>query len=227
MDSKRAVLFDVDGVLVDSAAAHFESWRVAARELGREMTRAEFDVTFGRTSRDIVRHFFGDRFDDAEIQAIDDRKEAAYREIVKDDYPLMPGARELVLGLHEAAVLMGLGSSGPRENVQLLVDHVGTEALPGSRLFGAVITGFDVTRGKPDPQVFQLGAARLGVEPARCIVVEDAASGIQAAKAGGMKSVALASTPAQRERLAPTGPDLLIESLAELTTQGVQELLER
>jgi beta-phosphoglucomutase len=108
-----AVIFDVDGVLVDSYHAHFQSWRDVAAEHGVGLTEAEFATTFGRTSRDIIRRFFGSTVTGAAVSEMDDRKEARFRELIADDFPAMDGALELIRDLRDAGFKMALGSSGP------------------------------------------------------------------------------------------------------------------
>ena len=185
-----AVIFDVDGVLVDSYDAHFRSWRDMAREVGRELTSEQFATTFGRTSREIIEHHWGQgALSPAEIKAFDDRKEALYRDLVWNAFPAMDGARELIAALHAAGVPLAVGSSGPPENVALAIDRLAANACIQAR-----VTGQDVTRGKPDPEVFLLAAKKLGVAPSACAVIEDAPAGIAAANAAGMLSIALQST---------------------------------
>lgn len=215
----RAVIFDVDGVLVDSYAPHEESWLRAAREAGVEMTRAQFAKTFGRTSREIIREFWGDGLSAAEMRAIDDHKEALYREAVRHDFPVMDGAVGLIDDLHAAGFRLGVGSSGPPENVELAV-----RCLDRADFFETVVTGYDVTHGKPHPEVFQIAGQRLGVPPLRCAVVEDAVAGVAAANAAGMTSIALVGTTS-REAL--TDAQLVVDSLREVTPQVVEELLGR
>jgi beta-phosphoglucomutase len=211
MHDSRAVIFDMDGVLVDSFHAHYLSWLQMGQASGLTFTEAEFAATFGRTSREIIEHFWGGgRLTDAEIAALDVVKEAAYRQIVARDLPAMPGAREVLGKLHAAGFRLALGSSGPPENVALVLERL--EVRPW---FSAVVTGADVTRGKPDPQVFLLAAEHLGVEPSRCAVVEDAPAGIAAAHAAGMTAVGFPSTGRRPEDLAAA--DCLIQSLRELT----------
>lgn len=211
MNSKRAVIFDMDGVLVDSYQAHYRSWQEVAASLGRDMTPEQFAATFGQTSREIIASLWPELGRcEADIALLDNRKEAAFRQILARDFPAMPGARSLLESLHEAGFALGLGSSGPPENVKLVLSRLGVQ-----RLFGAVITGMDVTRGKPDPEVFLLAAQRLGVPPVQCAVVEDAPLGIAAAKAAGMASVGLVSTGRTREALAQA--DLVVDRLDELS----------
>lgn len=213
----RAVIFDMDGVLVDSFRPHEESWLRAARDAGVEMTREQFATTFGRTSREIIRHFWGEGLDEEEMRAIDDRKEALYRDLVRDAFPTMPGAVELIDDLRAAEFRLAVGSSGPPENVELSVRGLGREDS-----FSAVVTGHDVTRGKPDPEVFRKAAERLGVPPSRCAVIEDAVAGVRAANAAGMVSVALVGTTT-REALSEA--TLVVESLSELSAARIGALL--
>ena len=219
MDSEFAVIFDVDGVLVDSYKAHFRSWQMLCQERGLAMSQDQFVATFGRTSREIIADLWGDHAgSDAAIAEFDDLKEAYYRDILRDNFPAMDGAVELIDALAAAGVRLAVGSSGPPENVYLVLDH-----LDRRQCFGGVVTGTDVQRGKPDPQVFQLGAERLGVAPQRCVVVEDAPAGVQAAHAAGMKCVAIASTGRVREDL--RSAELIVDSLCELTVEQFRQLL--
>ena len=130
----------------------------------------------------------------------------------------MPGAVELIDVLHEAGFALGVGSSGPPENIALTLEMLGR-----AENFAAVVTGIDVTRGKPDPQVFLLAAERLGLAPQACAVVEDAPQGIEAANRAGMASIALTGT-ATREALSHA--DLVVDRLDELTPQRIGELIE-
>jgi beta-phosphoglucomutase len=219
MDKPIAAIFDMDGVLVDTYRAHFRSWLEMAASEGLQFSEEEFAPTFGRTSREIIAHFCGeDRYDDAQIAELDRRKEAAFRRIIADHFPAMPGAVDLLRSLHEAGFRLAVGSSGPPENVQLVVDKLAVRDL-----FGAIVTGADVTRGKPDPQVFLLAAERLGVPPPRCVVIEDAAVGVAAAHAAGMTSVGLVSTGRTREELAAAAA--VVGSLSEISPSLLQNLI--
>lgn len=215
----RAVIFDVDGVLVDSYAAHFESWRAVLEENGMRLTEDAFAHTFGRTSREIIAGFWGDATDEARCRAIDDRKEALYRDIVRARLPAMDGAVELIDALLGADFALAVGSSAPPANVQLSLDCLGRRDA-----FTAVVTGRDVTRGKPDPQVFLLAAERLGVAPPDCAVIEDAPAGIRAAEAAGAASIALLGT-ASVEQLRAAGARLTVGSLRELSPRLIAELI--
>jgi beta-phosphoglucomutase len=216
---KQAVIFDVDGVLVDSYQAHYEGWVRAGKEWGFTITEEQFVKTFGRTSREVIVDTFGMTWlSDQEIKRLDEHKEAFYREIVAESFPAMDGAAELLDALHQAGFALAVGSSGPPPNVDVVLDH-----LKRRHLFGAVITGLDVTRGKPDPQVFLLGAERLGVPPADCVVIEDAPAGIAAAKNAGMKSVGMVSTGRSTDEL--RGANKIVSSLRELSPEILGRLI--
>ena len=216
---EMAVIFDMDGVLVDSYRAHFQSWQEMAGTLGRALTEAQFVKTFGRVSREIIAAHWGENCLTAqEIAVFDQRKEALYREIVAADFPAMDGAADLIRSLQAAGFKLAVGSSGPPENVALAV-----EKLDIGPLLHARVTGAEVTRGKPDPQVFLLAAERLGVPPARCAVVEDAPVGIAAANAAGMASIALLSTGHTEDSV--QAARLIVHSLRELTPQRVAALI--
>src|SRR5262249_31952747 len=149
-----------------------------AREHGLAITEDEFASTFGQTSREIIAGFWGPHLDAAEAEALDARKEAIYRDLIRARFPAMDGAVALIDALAADGFLPAVGSSGPPQNIALTLDLLGVAAR-----FRAMVSGRDVTRGKPDPQVFLLAAERLGVPAGRSIVVEDAPVGIAAARA--------------------------------------------
>jgi beta-phosphoglucomutase len=220
MNSSFGVIFDVDGVLVDSYEAHFRSWQLLCDERQMAMSQADFVATFGRTSREIISELWGDRFTSVDlISEVDDRKEVLYREILRDSFPAMDGATRLIDQLQTAGFRLAVGSSGPPDNVYLVLDHLGRREC-----FRGVVTGMDVQRGKPDPQVFLLGADRLELAPSECVVFEDAPVGVAAAHAAGMKCVAVASTGRIRDELQEA--ELVVDSLLDVDAEIVRRLLE-
>lgn len=219
---QSAVVFDVDGVLVDSYLAHFQSWVALAEECGcHKMTEDEFRATFGRTSRETITQLWpGDGLTDAEIARLDDRKEQIFRDMLRSDFRPISGAAELIDELKAAGFAIAAGSSGPPDNVFLVLDGLGRRDQ-----FDAVVTGVDVHRGKPDPEVFLLCAQRLGMLPSSCMVIEDAVVGIEAANGAGMSSVALVAAgrdPSQFHRA-----DLVIRELSELSPQRIRIWMSR
>jgi beta-phosphoglucomutase family hydrolase len=217
-----AAIFDLDGTLVDSYDAHYEAWRRISASHGVEVTVDDYYSHFGRRNEDLLRECWlragrGELSHD-EIAALDHEKEAAYRELVAAHFPLMEGARELVESLRIAGFRTAVGSSGPPLNVQRAVD-----GLALAHPFDAIVTGRDVKRSKPDPECFLLAASKVGVDPARCVVFEDAPAGITAAKAAGMRCIAITSkghTPARQ-----SAADLIFPTVREVTVAAVTRLL--
>jgi beta-phosphoglucomutase len=204
-------------VLVDTGPVHYAAWRRLARERGRDVTLDEFRPTFGMRNADVIRAFYGD-LPPAEAAALADQKERYFREAAPSLQP-QPGVRELLKALARAGFAQAVASSAPPENVAYLLDVLGIRGA-----FEAIVTGADVRRGKPDPAVFLLAAERLGVPPARCVVVEDAVVGVEAARAAGMRCVAVTTTsPPDQLRQA----DLVVDSLTELRAEVFERLIGR
>jgi beta-phosphoglucomutase len=217
----QAVIFDMDGVLIDSYQAHFESWRALAAEISLPFTEEDFAGTFGRTSREIILSLWaGACFSADDVRHLDDRKEDLFRRQIACRFPVMAGASDLLPALRAAGFRLAVGSSGPPANVDLVLDRLG-----GRELFDAVVSGDDVARGKPDPQVFLLAASRLGLAPSRCVVVEDAPAGVEAARRAGMVSVALLSTGRKRDDFGDAAPALIVGSLRDLNAEVLEALL--
>ena len=217
----KAVIFDMDGVLIDSFQSHFESWRRVAAADGRVYTLEQFVAGFGRTSREVIaEQWRPDTLSAEQIRQIDDRKESLFRELISRDFPAMDHAAELVAALARAGFRIAVGSSGPPANVQLSIDRLGIRPN-----LSAIVTGAEVTRGKPDPQVFTLAAQRMEVAPARTVVVEDAPVGIEAARRGGMRVIGLASTGRRPEQL--SAADLVVSTLADLSPADFDRVLDR
>ena len=181
----RAVLWDLDGTLVDSAEFHWLSWRDTMAAEGITITYQQFLDSFGQKNDRILPGWLGPGADAGRIRRIGDAKEAEYRRLagVHGLTPL-PGAASWVRRLHSQGWQQAIASSAPRENVGVML-----RALALDGMFEAIVSAEDVTKGKPDPQVFLAAAGRLGLPPDRCVVVEDAAVGVAAARSAGMRCV--------------------------------------
>ena len=185
MTIKRAVLWDMDGTLVDSADFHWLAWRDTMSHEGCPVTYEQFRATFGQRNDSILRQWLGVKATAESIQRIGNTKEALYREHVRrHGIAALPGAFDWVQLLHREGWRQAVASAAPRANIQTILD-----VLQAAGWFEAIVSAEDVHRGKPDPEVFLIAAGRLGVPPAHCIVVEDAQHGIEAARAAGMKSI--------------------------------------
>jgi len=218
-----AVIWDVDGTLVDTAELHFAAWVKLAGELGKPFTRADFAATFGRRNREIIGALFEPRYSDNEIAELGVRKEEYYKAAARKGVDLLPGVRPLLERLHAARFKQAIGSSAPRGNIDLILSLTRTE-----QLFEAVVSEEDTQRGKPDPQVFLVAAKKLNVSPGNCLVMEDAVAGVQAAKSGGMKCIAVSFSGHHPEvRLREAGADLVVKNLEHVDIATVRRILEQ
>lgn len=189
MSKRWGVLFDWDGVVIDSSAQHECSWELLAEERGLLLPEGHFKAGFGKKN-EVIIPALGWSDDPVVVRKLADRKEELYRELVASSgVVILPGASELLSSLRQAGVPRAVGSSTPRENLEALF-----AATSLDEFFDGVICGNDVSHGKPDPEVFLKGAALLGLDPCDCIVIEDAFAGIEAARRGGMKVVGVATT---------------------------------
>jgi beta-phosphoglucomutase len=214
MTASRAVLWDLDGTLVDSAEEHWLSWSQTLAAHGLSVTRAQFKTTFGQRNDAILANWLGNDFPPERARVIGDAKEARYRELVVEGglVPL-PGAAPWVKRLAAEGWRQAVASSAPRLNVEVVV-----RALGLADRMAALVAAEDVRNGKPAPDVFLLAAERLGVPPARCVVVEDAAAGIEAARRAGMRSIGLGPPG-----FAPA--DVVVQSLEQLGADGFSRLV--
>ena len=220
--SPVAVIWDVDGTLVDTAQLHFDAWVKLAGELGRPFTRADFTATFGRRNPEIIRSLFGDHHSDAEVAEIGERKEGYYRTEAVKGVSLLPGVRAMLDGLRCLGIRQAVGSSAPRGNLDLILT-----ATDSAKYFVATVAMEDTRHGKPDPEVFLTAAERLGVPPGRCVVFEDAVAGVEAAKAGGMKCVGVTFVGHHTaEKLKAAGADRVVKSFDEIAPDEVLALVK-
>ena len=183
----RAAVFDLDGVIVDTAKYHYLAWKRLANELGFDFTEQDNERLKGvsrMSSLEILLEIGGLDLAEAEKTALAEKKNNWYVEYIRemDESELLPGARECLLGLREKGVKIALGSAS--KNTPTIIDSLNIVDL-----FDAVIDGNKTSKAKPDPEVFLLAAQELGVDPAGCVVFEDAEAGLQAARAAGMYAI--------------------------------------
>ena len=215
MTKRRAVLWDMDGTLVDSAEYHWLAWRDTMAREGSPITKEKFLASFGQRNDSILRQWLGERATPEVIERVGDEKEKLYREHVREKgIEALPGVSDWVHRLHQQGWRQAIASAAPRDNVEAIVG-----ALGFGECFEKTVSAEDVHRGKPDPEVFLVAAAKLGVGAARCIVVEDAAHSVEAAHADGMKSIGVSRDGK------PLKADLVVPSLDQLAPDAFESLL--
>ena len=212
-------IFDWDGVVIDSSRQHEESWERLAAEEGRALPAGHFKEGFGKKNEWIIPNLLHWSGEPGEVHRLSLRKEELYRAIVLErGLEALPGVRDFLERLQAAGVPCCIGSSTHRENIATIIHVLGFEPY-----FAGMVTAEDVTHGKPHPDVFLKAAAKINRPPGMCVVFEDAFAGLEAARAGGMKAVAVATThPA--ERLAGRA-QRVVQRLDELTVADLAQLV--
>jgi HAD superfamily hydrolase (TIGR01509 family) len=214
----HAVLWDMDGVLVDTAEYHFQSWKVSLEELGITLNREDFIKTFGMNNAGILEIVFGRKPEPDELNRIDIRKESLFRDLIKGKAEPLPGVLFWLRQFKDWGVKQAITSSAPPENIEFLVNE-----LMIKEYFNVLISGSDLP-GKPNPDVFLKAASHFRVLPENCIVVEDAVAGVEGAKRAGMKCIAVTTTnPAGALEKA----DLILDNLEDLSKEVFLSLLNK
>ena len=211
----QAVLWDLDGVVIDSEEDHKKAWQRLARETGKTFSDEQFTATFGWRNDAIIPVVWG-AVSAEELQELANRKETYYRDYIRQTAAFLPGAQELMRALHDEGYLQALGSSAPIANIELVKEVLGLE-----RYMNAFVSGETVPHGKPAPDIFLKAAQEVGIEPEHCLVIEDAVAGIAAAHAGGMYSIAVAYG-----RILPglQIATLVVKDLTEVNVERIQHI---
>jgi len=187
---KRALIFDMDGTIVDNMAFHTKSWIAFFERRGHAIDAdAFFRATAGRQGGEIIRSHFGEHLLDDEVMTLNHEKEAVYRELYAPHRKAVEGFEDLIADAKSQGIALAVGTAAPPANVEFTLD-----GLDLRRHFDAIVGATDVARGKPHPDVFLEAAKRCGAEPADCIVFEDAPLGVEAARRAGMRAVVLTTT---------------------------------
>jgi tRNA threonylcarbamoyl adenosine modification protein YeaZ len=214
--STPSVIWDMDGVIVDSAEYHFKAWQRVFEKRGVAFSRENFRKTFGMVNKDIISYKMGKEVDPGEIGR---EKEELFRSLVVDGgVAPLPGAGDLIRELDRLGYRLAVASSAPRQNIELVLRLLGLTTC-----FQAVVSEEDVKRGKPDPQAFLLAAERLGALPSISVVIEDAPAGLQAARSAGMKAIGVTTSHSHEEMSAA---DIVAGSLEEVTPEDVLKLIK-
>ena len=212
----KACIFDLDGVIVDTAVYHYKAWKRLANDLGFDFTEEDNEKLKGVSrvrSLELILQWGGVTKTEAEKEVLARRKNDWYVDMISHMTPaeILPGAKEFLKACRAAGIKTALGSAS--KNSMTILDKINL-----THLFDAVIDGNKVSRAKPDPEVFLKGAEELGVSPADCVVFEDAIAGVQAATNGGMKVVGIGLPGVL------TGANLVISGLNEMSLEKLEEL---
>ena len=215
--SDLAVIWDMDGVIVDTGVYHRDAWIEAFGKRGIDFTAEDFAATFGTRNDDVIRRILGKKAPGELIREISEEKEADYRRRAAESITALPGVIDLLEDLTVAGFRQAIATSAPLANVRQIM-----QSLELDRYFDCVVTEKDVAEGKPSPQSFLLAARTLDVPAANCVVIEDAVAGVSAARRAGMRCVAV-TTSHPRRSLGQA--DLIVDSLEEVSAVGQRRLL--
>ncbi len=213
-----AIIWDMDGVLVDSAGLHYRAWRQTIQdELRRDMSEDDFNSTFGLRNSEMLRDYLGYELSEDAVNRLADRKEALYRDLIHTHgLTLLPGVLAWLKQAHTAGWRQAVASSAPRANVEAVVDAVAIR-----RYFSAMISAEDVHKGKPDPEVFLAAARKVDVTPGNCIVIEDAPFGILGARQAGMRCIGVLTTHPSLDA------DIVINCLEDIRFEYAADLVSK
>jgi beta-phosphoglucomutase len=217
--SLAAAIFDLDGTLIDNNIYHIIAWKEYLKRNGRELTDEEYKSNFnGRTNRDVVEYLHGRKMTDEEAAPFYLEKEAMYREIYQPYINPVPGLLDLLKQLQTNGIPIAIATSGITVNIEFMFNH-----LPIRQYFKEVIHSSHIKKGKPDPEIYLRSAEKLGVNPADCVVFEDALVGIRSAKDAGMKVIALTTTHTVKEL---SEADLVIKNYTEVNVDLIKALIK-
>jgi beta-phosphoglucomutase family hydrolase len=184
----HAVLWDMDGVLVDTGDFHFTAWKQTFEELGTAFDKEDFRATFGMNNAGILEWVYGRKPEPEEVSQVSEKKETLFRELIKGKAEPLPGVLDWLRQFQAWGIKQAITSSAPPKNIEVLVAELKIE-----NFFDAIVSGFDLL-GKPNPDVFLKAANAIQVRPENCIVIEDAIAGVEGAKRAGMKCIAVTTT---------------------------------
>lgn len=214
----RAVIFDMDGVIIDSHPTHREAWRTFLQTVGKPVSDAELDfVLDGRKRGEILRHYLGE-LSEEEVHQYGDQKDEFFRERSLQ-IKLIPGVTELLAHLRDAGIVTAVATSASGSRARHVLDQ-----LQLAEKFNVVVTGDDVACGKPDPSIYALTCERLNMAPGSSLAIEDAVSGIQAAIAAGLTCMGVAGAQLH-DKLREAGAARVVENLVDLSVPKLESLL--
>ena len=212
----HAVLWDMDGVLVDTGDFHFAAWKQTFEELNTAFDMEDFKATFGMNNAGILEWVYGKKPEPEKVAQVSEKKESLFRELIKGKAEPLPGVLAWLQQFQTWGIKQAITSSAPPKNIEVLVAELKIE-----NYFDAIISGFDLL-GKPNPDVFLKAANAIQVRPEKCVVIEDAIAGVEGAKRAGMKCIAVTTTnPASKLAKA----DFIVDRLKNMNKEGFLSLI--
>ena len=209
----KAVIFDKDGVLVETFYLYYRAYKKIFSELGINITRNDIAKRYGMKGAEIIKQIMNERrinIKEKQLKELTNKKDRLYYEMAEKKLELLPGVIKLLIYLKNKNYKIGIASSASKEIIEQLL-----RVMKIKKYFDATISGLEVNSSKPHPEIFLECAKRLKVKPEECIVIEDSVHGIEAAKRAGMKCIAVATGQHSREELQKMKPDLLLNTLKE------------
>lgn len=207
----KAFLFDLDGVLIDAFPAYLAAFEKAFRSAGREYKKGMLETYYGQVDTEILRQMLKKDSIDDEIKRMAEVKRNHYLKNAQKAIRTLPCSTELIKHLKERDIKIAIASSGQRSATEIAIDRLDIRDM-----IDAAVTGTDVKRSKPDPEIFIKASGMLKTPPGHCAVIEDSLHGIEAAKRAKMYSIAVSTGKTSKEQLNTLNPDMIIDSLCEL-----------
>jgi len=217
MSEIKAVIFDLDGTLLDNNQIHFNAWKKYLKDNGMEISDEDFKKNIsGRTNQDAVAHIYKKDMSEEEASKYYLEKEEIYRKMYEKDIAPIAGLRDFLEDLNNHNITMAIATSGIQLNIDFMFEYV-----PIKKYFKKIINAADITKGKPDPEIFTKTAEKLHIPAENCIVFEDSMAGVKAGKAAGMKVVALTTSHTPEEL---NEADMVIKDYTEINFDRLMSL---
>jgi len=223
MQDKIAFIFDMDGVIIDNMQYHADTWLALFRDKGHQLSLDDFlEKAAGKKAEEVVRLFLGEGLSDEEVKKYAEQKDFLYRYLFRPKLAPLAGFTSFVESAKMAGIQMAIGTGGSPENIEFVLAGLALKPY-----FKAVVGAANVSKGKPEPEIYLKAAAQLGVPAENCIVFEDALPGIEAARRAGMKSVAIATSHSEADFRTVEGVFCIAENFATLEPSKIIEAAQQ